>query len=255
MMKWIGVVLLLALFVVAVPSVKQASAAYDCVNTHRLSVDVLTTDNERIGFVGAQITVLNDPQDGLGSRVYTDNGNNDDSVVIGRVQEDRACAAIEGSQYTIELSFDESKAKCQVVEQENAVTSLPGDTTVTFHVHDCLQAVATPTPTATVTSTPTATSTVVPTATVAPTQTPVVIFVPVEPVVPTVAVVAPPQVIVITATPASTSPVHVSPPNTGSGGLVPRKNTVSNEWGDGDDSGGCCYQDFGPIPCSNEESW
>lgn len=205
----------LGLLAFASPSGSRAvSAAIDCTVTHRLSVEIRDVNGELVSTGGSVVTITNDPQDGLGSRTYVDQGINDNSAVVGRVQESRACALTEGSVYTVELD-----TSCNVIDSDLVTTPLATDTTIAFRVHDCATPTSTPTTTATAIPTATATPTSVATATVVPaTQTPVIIFVPVAPVGPTLAI--PTQVAQAPFATATPVVVRVSPPNTGDAGLA-----------------------------------
>jgi hypothetical protein len=140
-------------------SVEVASAAIDCEETFRLRIDIINDDTgDRITVAGAQVRVSPDPQDGTGTRTYTDNGSNDDSSTVGRIEESEACE-VTGSggsptAYVIELLSLPSALDCDIVEDEVS-TTLTANTTVQLLVEDC--EVGTPTATATGTTGPAAT--------------------------------------------------------------------------------------------------
>lgn len=203
------------------PNAAPAWAAIDCSITHELRVEIVdidTEDDDRISQAGALVIIQPDPRDGVGSRTYDDNRSFDDSGLLGRIEEDDACATNGETLYHIELRF-EGGFSCDVVEDDQ-YTQLITDTTVTYRVDDCVSA-PTATPTATVTTTPTNTLTPVPTTTPVPTATSAPPVAPTQAFAPQIIVVQPEIVFPTASIPvAAQLPSNISPPRTGDGGLV-----------------------------------
>lgn len=157
---------------------------------------------------------------------------------------------------SINCDRGEDRRQTDTAGRSVSITPLPGGDYVCTFVN--VLRIPTPTPTATAvppTSTPQPPAATAVPATAIP-ATPVVVNVNItNPIVqvPAAAPAAPAPV-----APAAPAAAVIRPPNTGSAGLLPKADLVRNEWGDGDDGGGCCYsppQDFGPIPASNEDCW
>lgn len=107
-----------------------------------LRVDIIDTDTgDRITIAGSEVTIDPDPQDGTGTRTFTDNGSNDDSTTVGRIQQDDACnvtaATPAPTQYTATL--DELPAAlddCDIVDSSLNFT-LTGTDTIEFELENC----------------------------------------------------------------------------------------------------------------------
>lgn len=188
--------------------------AYQCGTTYQLRIEITDLDGERIETGGAEVTIRSDPQDGLGSRVYQDNGINDDSGVTGRILESTACATGESDRYSLELTFQDNGCQPQT---DTLSIVLNADTVVTFKVHDCERATRTPRPQ------PTQTPVVVtatPTASPVPTNAPLLVqcadgSLAVLGQCPKVSTVTPVPVV-----PTSVPTQSIRPPSTGDAGLV-----------------------------------
>lgn len=204
----IGATTMLALF--AFSSTPTAKAAIDCETTYRLQIDITDDEGERITVKGALVTIAPDPKDGVGERLYVDNGANDDSNVIGRVRENLACATTEGDTYAVTLEFNDEI--CDIVGADVINTTLIADTEIEFAVDNCEDNTPTPTPTARVTRTPTP----------APTWTPNPTWTP-QPTATNMPMIWPTFQVVINPTPApvvTNNTGVIRPPSTGDGGLI-----------------------------------
>jgi hypothetical protein len=107
------------------------------------------------------VTVDPDPQDGTGSRTFTDNGSNDDSTTVGRIQQNDACdvtsATPAPTSYTATLDqLPSALEDCDIVDASVNFT-LTGSDTIEFELENCPEL----TPTATATGTAGAARTVV----------------------------------------------------------------------------------------------
>jgi hypothetical protein len=121
---------------------RSAQAALDCNDDHRLRVEIVNEDTEEfIAFPGSEVRISPDPQDGSGTRLYEDNGRNDDSGTVGRIQEDSACeitdVAPDPVAYT--LTLEELAGNCELADgqTETKTLVLVANQTVTYMVEDC----------------------------------------------------------------------------------------------------------------------
>lgn len=220
----IGIVGLLAIFLVLFAAMGGQTVSAQTVGctTNQITIDIENVDTGNLlGVRGAEVGFDVDPRDQIGSRNYVDNGQYDDSSLLGRVREVESCL---GS-YVVTLTFDTRFLTCQINNNVQSVSNVAGPVTVIFNVDDCVGIAPTPTNTP-VPPAPTNTPVPAPTVTPAPAPTPAVItvdrpvFVPVPQFIP--APVQQPQVIVVEQPRVVVSnPVSViRPPSTGDGGLV-----------------------------------
>ena len=126
-----------------------------------LRIDIIDSETgDRIAVAGSEVTIDPDPQDGTNTRTFVDNGTNDDSTTIGRIQQNDACnvttATPAPTEYTATL--DELPAAlddCDIVD--NSISfNFTGSDTIEFEVDNCPDV----TPTATATGTVSAVRTV-----------------------------------------------------------------------------------------------
>lgn len=102
---------------------------------------------------GISVRITPDPLGGGGSRIYVDNGTNDDNSTVGVIRENSACIST-GEDYTVALLDFPANYSCDILaggsEDFRVYTTPP--TEVTLYVGNCATT-ATATPTATATST------------------------------------------------------------------------------------------------------
>ena len=166
------------------------------------AVDILLQKNPNRRIYNPIIQKEHDFRVSFATLTISDNGPDDDSPLVGRIEVEEACAG----DYALTLSFDGALLSCDIVEDEAAVNNAEDDAVVTFEVDDCSAAALTATPSATPTSTPTASPTATSTATPVPTAT----SVPPTPVI----------VVQTVVTERVVEVVRITPPVTGDGGLL-----------------------------------
>jgi hypothetical protein len=116
-----------------------------------LRVNIIDDDTgDEITVTGAEITVDPDPQDGSGARTFADNGTNDDSTTVGRIQQNDACNVTGTDAYDITLdSLPAPYDDCDI-EDATLTTELTANTTVAFTLTNCPNVTPTPAATGTV---------------------------------------------------------------------------------------------------------
>ena len=120
----------------------------------RLRVDIMDDDaGARITIAGAEITVAPDPQDASADRDFIDNGTNDDSTAVGRIDQLDACnvaASIDGNPDVYTITLNSLPAPYDDCDYDDTVTTeLTGNVTVEFTLTNCPELTPSPTPTGT----------------------------------------------------------------------------------------------------------
>jgi hypothetical protein len=105
------------------PGNRSSEAALDCSDRHRFRVDIIDDDTgDPVGATGSRVNITPDPVDGTGGRDYVDNSSNDDSSVVGRIEEQQACeitgADPAPTSYTV--SLEELPANCVLMTGETS---------------------------------------------------------------------------------------------------------------------------------------
>jgi hypothetical protein len=116
-----------------------AEAALDCDDTHRLRVDFIDDDtDDPLGTTGSRVHISPDPRDGVGGRDYVDNGSNDDSSTVGRIEEQEACEITgtdpDPTAYTITVEDLPENCSLATGESTSKTTALTSNSSVSFMV-------------------------------------------------------------------------------------------------------------------------
>ncbi|MPZ47793.1 MAG: hypothetical protein GEU75_00480 [Dehalococcoidia bacterium] len=121
---------------------RAALAAIDCDDEHRLRIDFFDDETDDLLTVaGTSVRVDPDPRDGNGTRLYVDNGSNDEEgSTTGRIHEEDACDVTDMSTPTAyTITVESLPANCDVIGDASQMTTLTQNQTVTFHVDNCLE--------------------------------------------------------------------------------------------------------------------
>lgn len=143
----------------------QPAQAWECTEeTVEIQVNILDLDDgsQRIEATGSEVRISPDPTDAGGTRTYVDNGDYDDNLSIGRIEEDDACYGDNpGNEYVFTLLSLPGSLDCDIVDDTFTVDAeVEVGIVVNFEVENCvaISPTATGTPgtaTPTVTGTPT----------------------------------------------------------------------------------------------------
>ena len=125
-----------------------AFAAIDCNTNFDLTVKI-EDDNtsDPIVLAGARVIISPDPQDGTGTRTFTDNGSNDDSAAVGEIMQADACEVTNSGGAPLEytITIDSVPAAYEDCDLPGAVTTtLTADKIVTLTLDNCEPITPTP---------------------------------------------------------------------------------------------------------------
>jgi hypothetical protein len=152
---------------------QTASAAIDCTaDPGIIQIQLRDLDNggNPVAEAGISVKIAPDPQDNTGTRIYTDNGTDDDSNTVGTIRENSACPSDNNNEYTASIVDFPDNFTCDSITGDETFGVTSGQvSSVELFVGNCTEA---GTPTATATATGTVTSTPGPAATVTTSASP-----------------------------------------------------------------------------------